>query len=247
MNNEILYKLEKYLKTYSFENADELKKLGKEKFNNLDKYEIEHYDRTVYQLFLANDRPEIKLDRSYSTWKFTGKEEFLNGNIFTDYLDNKDSLIDRLAKEYIMENKEKLGFELLVYDYKKNLLNKVIDNKNNSFNDLYINKKILNSIKDIDARTLNITICYGNENFTFKYDYKVLRCDLLSNARCSSSYSLSYEKVSNFIKEHSDKKGWIVDFEFSHIESITHGRKQLYLNLDNKTVNKAKRHDRDAR
>ena len=91
-------------------------------------------------------------------------------------------------------------------------------------------RTVMNSIKDINAKTINITIQYGNKSLTFKYEYNALKRDLTNDSKGSSGYGKAYEEVSHFIKEnsHVNLSRWTEEFNFSNITSITYGKNELY-------------------
>lgn len=228
--------IQDYIEKYSFANEDKLKDIAIEKYNHLEDYRIEIYKREVRNQFVEETNPIIKLEKSYSSYEFTNIPEYKGHYIDIEYLNNSQNTIEKYANKIIetiddyRNNKEELGLELLIFRDKIEYLNTIKENKNNIFNDLYIKKDIYNSIKDIEAKTVNITIQYGEKNLTFKYDYNSLKRDLLNDSKGSSRYGKAYEEVSNFIKENSKEETsrWTEEFNFSNIISITYGKNELY-------------------
>lgn len=246
LSDEIIKGLDDYLKRYTFENADKLKRLSKEEFDNLAEYELKDLYKSTVKVFISNDKPIIELDKPYDDYKITGIKQFRNGNIFNDYLNNKDKTIEKLADDFIDENKKKIGLQLLKYEYKQNLLQKIINNKD-MYADLYLNKKILDCVKSVEgANTLNIIIKYNNQSMSFKYDYRRLKIDLENGEEHSSTYGCDYGRVSTFINENTGRSSYNTPFDFSNIESITYGRKTLY-SKEEININKKKIHDREER
>ena len=128
-------------------------------------------------------------------------------------------------------NKDNLGLALLLYDDEIKLLNKIKMNYSYEFNDLHMKRKMYNSIKNINAKKLNITIMYNKKTLTFKYDYHVLKRALANDEDDGYGFGVAYNKVSEFIKENTPNNQhsrYNEDFEFSHIISITYGKKELY-------------------
>lgn len=222
-----------YIEKYSFKNEDKLKDIAIEKYNHIDDWKINRYISETRKQFIEEENPIIKLEQSYRSNEAIGSGNYNSYNIYHEYLNNPEKTIEKYSKKIIdyENNKEELGLDLLIYRDKIDLLNKILINKDNEFNDLYINKKIYFSIKDIDAKTLNITINYGGKELTFKYDYNVLKRDLLNDNRGSSDFGVAYDKVSEFIKENDkslEKNRYREDFSFANISSITYGKKELY-------------------
>ena len=93
-------------------------------------------------------------------------------------------------------------------------------------------KKILDSIRYVDAKTVNITIQYGDKSLTFKYELDDLRSALSSGKMETSSYTSSYGIVSDFVKANdpnlADKNQWKCPFSIPTISSITSGKNEIY-------------------
>ena len=186
-------------------------------------------------------------DRFIIIYMKTDKENYLEQNDYevAGYLDIKEKCIynhsynmdEFLPKEKGLLERSSFGFlnnkmheELLIYRDKIDYLNQIILNENHKFDDLYINKSIYQSIKDLDAKTVNITIQYGENSHTFKYDYNTLRRDLLNDDKGSNAWGVAYEKVSDFIKANTNKEDsrTTEEFLFTHVTSITYGKKEVY-------------------
>lgn len=229
-------KLEKeidaYIEKYSFDNAEELKKEVSEIHDNKEDYRFNNYKKEVRELFLAEDNPIIKFEKYYNETKVIGSEEFYHKNYLSEYLDDKEKIISKFANTIIEDNKKNIGLSLYLYQDKMEYLNLIKLNIGNEFKELYQKKKIYNSIKDLNAQKINITITYNNKDFTFKYDYLTLRRDLLNDYETTSSYGSVYDIVRNFLKENTINENGRYDsgFKFSHIKSITYGRNEVYRN-----------------
>jgi hypothetical protein len=83
---------------------------------------------------------------------------------------------------------------------------------------------------------------------TFKYDIDDLRRSLSRGDSSTRTYGVAYSKVAEFIKTNDRLRDNKDDFEFSHINLITHGKEELY-NKKNfeKEIKQSKKHDRDDR
>ena len=237
--------VKQYVDNYALENSDVLKKLSQEKYDEKDDWRIVNYQKGIRQLFIREDNPQIKLDRFYSIGKLEQSKEYYNRVVINEYLEDKQGTIKKYGDMVIEDNKEELGLALHLFDDKNKYLNRIKTNPGNEFKDLYINKKIYDSIKYESAKTINITIRYNGKEMTFKGDYARLKLSLASDDRGTYFYGVAYDAVSNFIKENTNSENkWKDEFEFSHISSITYGKKELYRN-DN--IKDKKQIDRDER
>ena len=236
LGEKLWNEIQDYIEKYSFANEEKLKDIAIEKYNHLEDYRIDSYKRDVREQFVEEMNPIIKLQKSYSSYEFTNIPEYKGHYIDVEYLNNPQKTVEKYANKIIetiddySNNKEELGLELLIFRDKIEYLDIIKENKNNEFKDLYIKRNIYNSIKDIDAKTVNITIQYGDKSLTFKYEYSALKRDLTNDSKGSSGYGKAYEEVSKFIKENSQEETsrWTEEFNFSNITSITYGKNELY-------------------
>lgn len=231
LEEEFINKIENYIEKYSFQNKEELEKLGFDKYNSPDYYRAKECGPEVRRLFITTDNLEIELPKLYSKTKVTYLKDYKNRNIFIEYLSDAEKAVSKYANIIIDNNKEDLGAALLLYDDKNKFLNKIKMNYGYEFNDLYMKKKMYNSIKNIDAKKLNITIMYNKKTFTFKFDHYMLKSALANDENQAYGFGVAYDKVSEFIKQNTpdtEHNRWEEDFEFSHITSITYGKKELY-------------------
>ena len=236
LGEKLWNEIQDYIEKYSFANEEKLKDIAIEKYNHLEDYRIDRYKRDVREQFVEEMNPIIKLQKSYSSYEFTNIPEYKGHYIDVEYLNNPQKTVEKYANKIIetiddyRNNKEELGLELLIFRDKIEYLDIIKENKNNEFKDLYIKRNIYNSIKDIDAKTVNITIQYGDKSLTFKYEYSALKRDLTNDSKGSSGYGKAYEEVSKFIKENSQEETsrWTEEFNFSNITSITYGKNELY-------------------
>ena len=95
-----------------------------------------------------------------------------------------------------------------------------------------MNKKILSSIKDIEAVNLNITINYSGNILTFKYPKSTLVNDLERCEKTSDMWGKAYDVVKDFLEQHKESNNNWKDksFDFENISSITYGKNVLYEN-----------------
>lgn len=230
IKNEIF----EYIKKYSFENDKELMNLAREEYD-LDKWNKERCQSEVMKDFIKEENPTVELNRSYSDYILSEYDDAKEKNIYVNYLNNPLSTIEKFSNIIIdyYDNKKRIGKALINYYNKSSFLEDIIKNKENKFYDLYVNRNIYHSIKNMDVKTLNITITYGEKELTFKYSYYWLIHDLLNNDRYSSGSGVAYDKVIDFIKENDkdlEKRRSKDSFLYTHITSITYGKKELYHN-----------------
>ena len=224
------------LKKYILENQDNLKKIGMLKFKNDDKWQIDRYKKEVQKEFIMNDECIININTSFLGFKFNDIRRLYNGDLYIDYLKKPNEVVSMCSNMIINDEKEKLGYELLIYIFKNDYLQSIIKNSNHEFDDVYISRKLLHSLKfdGFYPKQINITIRYNKKDFTFKFDYSKLMSDIINGNTASWDYKNNYTEVSDFIKENNDKDNdrYTTDFEFSHIKSITYGKRELYRNDD---------------
>lgn len=205
--------------------------LGKEKYDNLEDWKVKSVQLETHQNIINNNEIPVSFKSINSGYEIGYKDVYSNKSIFVDYLNNPTDVIKKYGDDLIQEHKEDLGVNLLIYEYQCNYFEEIIKNKDNKFDYIFISRKILNSIKDIDAKTLNITISYDDEELSFKYDYYTLKRDLENGDCKTETYGSSYNMVKEFLKAHNvkDERDYIEDeFRFDHITSITYGKKLLY-------------------
>lgn len=221
-----------YLANYSFKKEKELMENSLDLFEKIDEWKKERYMNEIRKNFIKESNPFIKLELPYSLFSVINSYDYSIYRVYVEYLNNPEDTIKKYANKIInLENfKTDLGLQLLIYYDKVKYLENIVNNYNNEFKDLYVNKNIYDAIKNLDAKTLNITIKYGGKSLTFKYEYRRLIDDLVNDNRGSSDYGVGYDKVSEFIKENNKFSEYNrkEDFDFANISSITYGKKELY-------------------
>lgn len=242
LKDKINQDVRKYLEKYSFKNELELKKNSLELFETIDHWKKERYMDEIRKSFIKESNPIIKLELPYSLFSVINSYDYSIYRLYVEYLNNPEDTIKKYANKIInLENfKTDLGLQLLIYYDKVKYLESIVNNYNNEFKDLYINKKLYEAIKNLDAKTLNITIKYGDNTLTFKYDYHRFINDLVNDSRGSSDYGVAYKIVSDFIKMNDiecNERRYSEEFKFENIISITYGKKELYsYELNNKEI-----------
>lgn len=220
-----------YMSNYVIGHAEEYRKLGQSKFTNLSSWEEKEIVRET-EAFLINDNiSELKIDIYGIEGNIKYSREYNNKKIVVDYLNNSKKIVKEYADKFINENKEELGKNLLVYEYQLEHLKKVKNNIDNKYDYVYVNKKILESIKDLDAKTLTITINYNGNEITFKYDFNRLLREVQNADYKGYDYCSSYQKVRDFLNENNikdERNCSETEFNFENITSISYGKKILY-------------------
>lgn len=240
--SKIYKEIDDSVEKYIFENAEEFRKYGKTKFAERSDWQKRRDYKDVESIFIQEETPTIKIDAHKAEVKVGYSDFYNNKKIIADYLDNPNEIINKYKELIIKEDKEELGEDLLEYEDKVEHLNQVKENKNGVFDKVYINKNILNSVKNMGVKTLNITINYNNNCLTFKFDYQKFIHDLKSAEYKGYHYDSSYRKVRDFFEQHQikDNRGCIEsDFSFDHITSITFGKNVLYereISKENKEI-----------
>ncbi len=232
--------IQKNVEKYSLENEEELKKIGRTYFKENELPYIRRREEEIIQRFIQGK--EVELHLAYPRNFLDNSEEYCNKNLFVDYLNNPQDVINKYTKEIIDKEKESLGTSLLIYEYEKEYFDKIKNNRNNEFENVYISKNIYDAIRDLDVKTISITIKYSEKYLTFKYDYSRFLRDVINGYDKSNDYGKAYQQVSDFVKENikDGKSCSIAEFDFNHISLITYSKKELYRNDNIKDQYKTK-------
>ena len=223
--------IDEYVGNYILQNDEYFKDAAIAKHNYSDDYRLKHYESEVEKEFITKEKPCIKLGSINSCSVFYREDFYYDTTMHDEYLFSPNDTIEKYSKVLLEKEKTELGLKLLSYEAKREYLNKIMDNKNNKYSNLYLNKKILESISPADAKNLNITIKYGEKETTFKYDYSDLYCSLSNGVSKTNHYGQNYSKVRDFFSNNDirDESGKIeTEFSFSNITSISHGKNVLY-------------------
>lgn len=230
---ELTEEIDNYISDYVLLNAEEYRDLGKEKYNTLDNWRLAECKSDVEKSIICNDNPVIKMASLGSAYKLRYDSEYYNKNLFAKYLSNPKQLVEEYATKFISESKEELGVNLLIYDDKLRYLETIKKNENDEYAYVYTNKKLIEYLKDLDAKNINITINYNDKEITFKYELSNLLSSLKNAFYKGYDYGASYQKVRDFFSENDikDERGYIEgSFTFQNITSITYGKKIIYVN-----------------
>lgn len=222
---------------YALHNQIKLKNEYKEEFFNQDKRTFDSYKNEVEKGFIkCKELKEISIPNYNARYKYEHEFNFSNNLIYTDYLDQPNDTISKMCKKVLEKDEilQDLAELILKNEFENRYLQEILENKNNSFSQLFLNRKILNCIKDVEAVNFNITISYDNERLTFKFPKIELVNRLQEGYSDVDDYGKYYEVVKNFLKEHKKTENtWHEEyFDFSNITSITYGKNILYEKQD---------------
>lgn len=241
--DEISNQIEKdviiFLKQYSVDNAGQLKKEAQETFNYKKEKLIEEYEQNVRELFVKGEIDETVPYKKISEKNaYESKFLFSRNLIYSDYLNNPVDTVLKICNWITNDSnlREDLGIMIFENEYENIYLKEILENKNGKYDYLYLNRKILDSIKDIDATNFNITINYNNESINFKLSKNIFIEDLEDCKKYSKGYDKSYERVEDFLLKHKENVDGSTSFDLKNITSITYGKKVLYENICSKQI-----------
>lgn len=140
-------------------------------------------------------------------------------NNILEYLTDKESFIEEEARDFILDNHSSILKSLTISREKRKVLKQIEDNKDHPYHKI---KSILDSIRDKNYVTVNLTINKDNKELTFKYDAHSLS---LRYDTYLSSYSI--DKLSDRNKFEELFGSWS-DFNYQDIIKITYGRNTIY-------------------
>ena len=245
IDRKISEELNKKINVYLGDNQKKLKQYGKLKFEYLNEYDIRRVREDMNREFITQSAPGVALSYDYSTYDLTKLKNYNHNDIYMDYLNNPKELINKLFEEVKVIKKEDLGFAALMYDFKLNYLHELVES--GKYPQININRNIYQSIKDVYARNVTINIGYGENNMNFKFDIDDLKNSLARGDTSTRTYGIGYRKVADFIKDNDLVRDGKEDFEFSHINFITHGKDELYNKNNFEKESNHKHKDREAR
>lgn len=233
LSNKMEKDIEKIMTDYCVENKDVLRKESKDEFDNQSEYYLDSYKDNVNRRFVASEIENyVNLPSFNARNKYEDVFKVRDKLIYNDYLNNSVDIILRITKWMQCDEKirKEMGMVILKNDYQNEYLKEVLENKNNKYDCLYLNRKILSSIKDMDAVNLNITINYSGNTLTFKYPKSTLVNDLERCEKNSDMYGKAYDVVKEFLEKYKESNDtWRNhSFDFEKISSITYGKNILY-------------------
>jgi len=230
VEKELIKKVDDLVNEYVLSHAKKLKKEAEEKYNYEADWIEPNLKSTACKLFITSDNFNVPINIKYASNIISKESDYYTYNVYYKYLTDPNKTIEYFKNKVLEIYSKTIGMELLKKETTEKYLKEIDANKDDGYKEIYLNKKILNSIKNIYAKTLSITIEYNNNKMTFKYDYDELKSDLECGARSSSSFGSNYLKVSQFIKDNnpSADERYRCAFDFNKITSITYGKNELY-------------------
>ena len=250
LKDEIMDKLNERIDLYTFNKQKDLMILAKDEIDNMSIYRINDVKENVNRLFIKGENNELKLNKIfyYNTVFENDKYRKLNGYI--NYINNPEKEIKECFDEIISNDSLKKEMGVNIYLYKEGIKYQkdLFKNINHQYDYLYINREIYKGLKDFqEAVNINITINYGGNEYTFKFEKNYFENSILRGEKSMCDYRSSYEIVSDFIKRNcgdEELKNRTYDFDFSHITKITYGKNTLYEKNQN-NLNKIKNSERE--
>lgn len=169
------------------------------------------YESDVYEDFM-NGKTSSNLEDKIILYKAHDSNDIL------EYLTYKDEFIDEKARSFIVDNVETILKNLKYCDEKRKVLKQIEDDKNYIY---HKQRDILNSIKDKDYKTVNITINKDGIEQTFKYETKYIQYSR------EHLYSFHIVKCDDR-KLFEENYGSSADIEYGDITKITYGKNVIY-------------------
>lgn len=232
IERDIRTKCSAKVKEYAIKNSEVLKENYRKKFDAQSDYIFDNYMLEVDKLYIKEENlnhVELNKMRFYYC-------NFFEANSlipYTEYLNNPFDTIKELVDSFLKKDNmlDNICCIVLEMEYKNKYLNN-IKRDLKKYASLELNRKILSSVKNLNANNVNITISYNNKKFTFKFPYDRLIGSLLNADSSAGDFRYYYRAVEEFLYENktsgSSYDKW--KFDFSNITSITYGRKELYSN-----------------
>lgn len=232
IERDIRTKCSEEIKEYAIKNNEFLKENYRKKFGEQEDYIFQNYKLEVDKLYVKEDKlNHVELNKM----RFYYCNFFENNSLipYTEYLDNPSYTIKNLVDSFLKKDNmlDNICCVVLEMEYKNKYLDS-IKNDSKKYASLELNKKILSSVKNLNANNVNITISYNSKEFTFKFPYNRLISSLLDADSSVGDFGNYYKSVEEFLYKNktsgSSYDMW--KFDFSNIISITYGRKELYSN-----------------
>lgn len=170
---------------------------------------------TAIRLFLNGESVD---DFAYANFNIT--DIFRDIDMLVDYIQDKESTVEKLACKFIEEKRESIYRTL----FRNEEIYKVLEDLNNDED--YVQLKMMNEVLgNSEFKTVNVLYKKDGKEMKFKLKNK-RRLSSLEDSILSNNI-VDKKDLLEFQKEFRDKRG--LDYiEPEHIEQITHGRKVLY-------------------
>ncbi|MBQ9024404.1 MAG: hypothetical protein IJ105_04205 [Bacilli bacterium] len=238
LKDEIMDKLNERIELYTFNKQKDLMIFAKEEIDNMSIYRINEVKETVNRLFIEADNDKLKLNKIYYYHSIFENDKYRKLNGYINYINNPEKELKECFDEIISDDSLKKEMGINIYLYKEGIKYQrdLLKNINHQYDYLYINREIYKGLKEVqEAVNINITINYGGNEYTFKFRKNYFENSILRGEKSLCDYKPSYESVSDFIKRNcgdEESRNRTYDFDFSHITSITYGKRVLYQKKD---------------
>ena len=237
------------LNNYIKENKESLKKMAKPIF---DKYILIEQNSTslknqaIQDYIYQNEYEELKFSiNDYESERST-KDLIISyiknpketaKKIYDNYINRKDEIryssYSSNDPNFMITEKERIGARILENEFKHNILEEIKANPNNEYKKKY---DIVNSIKDLDAQMITLTLKHNGKTITFKYPKEQLYRFYIT------SWHIPDVKTREAVEELYKDKRFYDDYIVDDIVSIQYSRKILYedKNLLNNDIEETK-------
>ena len=183
-------------------------------------------EREAREMFLAGKPPEdIVFDSNYEDYSID-----LTKNAYLSYISDKGETVDRFARQWIDNNQERMYVDFLENDITKAALQDIIADIGNPLHHM---RAIIQAMRSVDCKTVNVTTVIDGKELTFKTTAEELKAD------CGSHYS-GYNILAQDRHDFTATYGDHADYRPQDIVQITYGKKVLYdRNLFEKSLDQA--------
>ena len=220
IENEVNVLLNKYIDAHK----EELKKISSNRFdkdvkeNKLYVKDLKNYAREMY-IYKMRNAMEFK---SY----YTNNYFKVHKEVIYDYLQDKKSTVEKLFENYILDDinlydikvsvKNQIGYTLLENEFKENVI--INEFEHNPKNEVKKIHDIIDSIKNIYAKELVLTVTKNNQTISFRFPKRELYSQSIWNMYIKNT---SERKL---VEELYDNR----DFSMKDIIKIEYRKKLLY-------------------
>ena len=220
IENEVNVLLNKYIDAHK----EELKKISSNRFdkdvkeNKLSVKDLKNYAREMY-IYKMRNAMEFK---SY----YTNNYFKVHKEVIYDYLQDKKSTVENLFENYILDDinlydikvsvKNQIGYTLLENEFKENVI--INEFEHNPKNEVKKIHDIIESIENIYAKELVLTVTKNNQTISFRFPKRELYSQSIWNMYIKNT------RERKLVEELYDNR----DFSMKDIIKIEYRKKVLY-------------------
>lgn len=205
-------------------NNDEVEEKLKNKINICIENYVSQHQHEFYEAAkdiegICNFR-EVEHDFVNGCENYEYKSDILNlpENHILEFLDNENNIFDYVSN-YILQNKDYIGYQLKSNDKQNEYLTSIINNKEHG---LYKAKKIRDILNNSNAQRVQVYIRKDGINFDFKYDKEYLKYNI---ADFLSLYGMPAYDRKRFKFFFDNKR----EFNYENIYKIEYRNKPIYI------------------